>query len=479
MARVALWSSVPLWEVHHAETVDLAWFHSDRGDSIHYLWCKGFLPSCPANSTHDLARCVLCRRQSRYTMDKLLPPGTTVVPLDLPKVHLRHSAPTSESEMRDFTLMGVPFGEMVLSQLVDDTCELHLSDETLQTRGQTLLASAVSLFLAARKYFEDFKIDTVYAWNGRRPSDGPVLWAAKDLGLSYHAHITGGQRDRLLILPATRVHDARIYRDEMDRVITEGLETLGREKVERIGRDYFSLLPQGSIETIGHERFVDNWVALPRALTESPKPLLVYFTGSPFERAYMSDSHGEVEDFSDEFNIIERLSQEVTIRSRYQVVVRWHPNLRSSGPRLRSQIESCIARSAEAFHIRAAESLDSHALARQAAVVVSTGSTMGIEAAAAGGVSILLGEAYYMRRAGLYRPRDWSDLLAILDSSPQAITPSGGLEFGFHQLNFGNYSLHRVKLDETGRAHVGQARIRAPLLRRLDKVLRLTKRGGR
>jgi hypothetical protein len=43
--NVLIYSHVPIWEKHHVESVDLAFYHTKRGDNVFFLSCENSLPS--------------------------------------------------------------------------------------------------------------------------------------------------------------------------------------------------------------------------------------------------------------------------------------------------------------------------------------------------------------------------------------------------------------------------------------------------
>ena len=49
LKNVLIFSHVPLWDAHHAESVELALSEYKKGNKVHFISCVGALQTCPAN----------------------------------------------------------------------------------------------------------------------------------------------------------------------------------------------------------------------------------------------------------------------------------------------------------------------------------------------------------------------------------------------------------------------------------------------
>ena len=80
--NVLVYSHVPLWVEFHAESVEFCLRHLQQGDNVFLLSCDGSLTSCPANPFHNLENCGRCRRQTQWTIKRIL--NDQVVDIRLP-----------------------------------------------------------------------------------------------------------------------------------------------------------------------------------------------------------------------------------------------------------------------------------------------------------------------------------------------------------------------------------------------------------
>jgi len=90
--------------------------------------------------------------------------------------------------LKDFCLYDVPFGELTASQLVADARDCYITVEDLRPRIESLLRNSIALYTEVRKIIRESGVQMVYVFNGRRCSEGPVCYAARDEDVIYKVH---------------------------------------------------------------------------------------------------------------------------------------------------------------------------------------------------------------------------------------------------------------------------------------------------
>ena len=69
--KVLVYSHVPLWEQHHAETIEICEKHINQNHDVFILNCNKKLFNCPAN-IHKLPKvCDKCLKQTNRTLNYL------------------------------------------------------------------------------------------------------------------------------------------------------------------------------------------------------------------------------------------------------------------------------------------------------------------------------------------------------------------------------------------------------------------------
>ena len=177
--KVLIYSHVSNWEIHHAETIELALKHIDLGDDVYILSCDGALTSCPSNPLHNKFLCISCKAQTKYTMMKILRGQAKDFRLKLRENSIKVPYFSTLEELKALRLYDVPFGELVTSQLVDDARDCYIKVEDIRPRIENLLQNSIALYTEARKIIRESGAEMVYVSNGRRCSDGPVCYAVQ------------------------------------------------------------------------------------------------------------------------------------------------------------------------------------------------------------------------------------------------------------------------------------------------------------
>mgnify|MGYP000683274512 CR=1 FL=1 len=427
-----------------AQLLELLWQKHEEGETCVLLTCESSLPSCPANARHESRICAECLRRSSRTSQFLLPPDTKVLKLGLPAGPIQRSEVLGLRTIQDLaglTWGSMPVGELVLNQLSDDISDTTEELRSLNKEARILSNLAINLYERAKQVIVKESISRVYVWNGRRPSDGPLLYAAKDCGLEYFAyHWNAG--DALHVLPALKVQSISAQNSQLARAKNQFVEGDVRlldghqfYEHQRFGSPQLRHLPRFGAQNA--EVFEAN----------STKPIVAMFVSTPSEYASMADRVHPCKVFNDPFDFIRRINDDEEIQSNKEFVVRWHPNMRFSGPTTQAKIQETVRATPSIKHILPDSKISSYALLEQAEAILTSGSTIGVEALYWGVPSILAGRAYYEELDSITKPADWVELKELLlKSRYQSASQHDALVYAHHFL-VGNTPISRAELE--------------------------------
>lgn len=385
-------ATTPLWPSHHAESIEIAHRLKNTGKHL-YVCCTGALHSCPANSGKSSSLCNKCRCESNYTRKVLLPRNFEFIELGLSETkHDLHHRPSNTAELLDIYHEEMPIGRLVASQLFNDSKGEYIDVEKNCEKIQNLLLDGVALYEEIKKLILKYDISQVYAWNGRRQSDGPALWAAKALNKRYVAYIAGGQRDRIYMLDSLSVQDFEARATDLNLLIDSN-EDLNLDFLQQQANIYFQEYMTGSLKQTGfvYEKKINS--EKPKA-KNLEKPLLLIVTSSPKEHVHQStyekyfgdDPYGHTLAFLDDHRIFDK----------FDVVVRWHPFNRRSNELTRRRISQLIERHHQAEHYPPGSNVDTYELMSRASVVYGTGSTVAQYAALSKKIVLIYGPSAIM-----------------------------------------------------------------------------------
>jgi len=488
--NVLVYSHVPLWTDHHAESLELAARHEVAGDRVYLLSCEGALASCPANPHHESQLCVRCRRQTAHSLNAILAPRVNRLTLSFDRRTFTIPRFVDISDLVAFRMNGVPFGALVASQIVDDHRDCYVDLAPLAPRVERLLEDAINLYHAARRLFVEHAINKVYVWNGRRCSDGPVAYAALSLGISVETHVWGGDENSFQTIASPMIHDLAANHSAIIGLYQSYVSEHGEETARLQASLFFEEQRRGTASYPGFLSVVDRFA--PGGLPpRDMRRRIVIYTSSFWEYYALPGYAGGC--YASHYEGIRALLQDERITGEHELIVRWHPNLRSCGPSERQVVERVIAgTSGCAVHLPPESSVDSYALLESADVVVTFGSTIGIEAAYYGKPSIMLGRSLYQGLGSCYEPTSHEQAVSLLQQPLPPLPRLGAIQYGLFLKRRGAHAFEYLRRATDGAWYRGLAPVLPPrqkvserawqalrrvpsgALRRLRKSMRLT-----
>jgi FkbM family methyltransferase len=420
--------------VHHAETIELVHSLFNRGDQVFVLTCRGALVSCAANPSHDRYLCFRCTLQSDYSSRNLLPHSINHLTLTLDAEVTQDNLLefTSIQDFTNYTFEGVPLGRMALSQLVDDYSDVFLPLKVVNTKGITLIQNGQKLYLAAIDFFKTNKIQEVYVWNGRRVSEGPLLYAAKALGIEHFAYISGSEPNKYSLIKGLGVHSTSARTKYILEVLSDLSNSRDAVNLKSAAKSFYELQEFGVQRDLAARKFVDDKTFLPNGVFRTNRLIKLAVFTSSFWEWVGNPEHVEVPvEFQDPYKVIEKLLSNDQIMNNAEIVVRWHPNLRNAGEIEKSEMLRIIKIShPNVIHVMPESNQDSYQILDEADVVLTNGSTIGVEASYRRKPSILAGFAVYQGIGATHEPANFEQLVDLILSKPKAVGYREAVAFG-------------------------------------------------
>jgi hypothetical protein len=437
MANILVFSNVPLWTIHYAEAVEICLDKLGDGNTVHLLSCSGSLQTCPANPNHSDVLCKDCIKQTRWARDKILSNkciDICLTRLESIEAQIKLDQENFESleDLNKYKYFDLPAGELVASDLVDRYRDSFLSLTGKQDNIKRLLINCIALYEYSREVLEEYKIDIAYVWNGRRGSDGPVIHAARALGIKAFAYISGPVESSYIMMEAPYVQDLSENKKRINLAIKD------------ISQSNFSTVSYEADKFFSKQRFGTHTYAGSASFSDSHKrkldisyckPILTIFTSSYWEFYGMSDYKSGT--YENHYDGVKRIVSDLSILDSWSCHVRWHPNLCNCGPDEKIAIETIIRNSHDSItHYPSNSDVDSYDLLDKSDAVITFGSTLGVEATYYGKPSILLGRALYEDLDVCHKPTNHDSLVKLLLSDDIRPLPRrGSLLFGYSQMN--------------------------------------------
>ncbi len=266
----------------------------------------------------------------------------------------------------------------------------------------------------------------IFTYNGRFAACLGIAEAARSFDVPLVIYETGATRERYELFRESP-HNLAFISSEIRRYWSNAGPT-----EHAIAHEFFAR--KRARDDRDWKVFVDDQE--PGALPARPpgRRHIVFFTSSDYEMEYVGrESNGL---FIDQQTAIEHLVRWASARSDVTLTIREHPHSREVQPENRAWLMRISAENV--FVVHGESPVDSYALMDSADVVVSAGSTMGIEAAYAGRASIVVEPAYYSDLGCVYEPRTIGDLEALLEDPALLPLPvEASLPVGYYLANYG------------------------------------------
>jgi len=243
--KVLIYNHVSNWQDHNAVTIELALKHIDLGDDVSVLSCGGALASCPANSFHNKKLCMSCKAQTNYTLAKILCGQTKDFRLRLRESSINLPYFSTLKKLKDFRLYNIPFGELVVSQLVAEARDCCITVEDLRPRIVSLLRNSLALYTEARKIIRESGVEMVYVYGGKRCSDGPVCYAARDEDVIYKVHEGGGKKNTYKTLRALKIQGLVENKKLMEDSFVDSVKQRGIKNTEEDAKVFYTINKKG------------------------------------------------------------------------------------------------------------------------------------------------------------------------------------------------------------------------------------------
>ena len=352
-----------------------------------------------------------------------LPPHAFVPP---PIRHWRPAEPLPQptgytrSAMRQVMYRGASLGRALLQ--VHPDRNTPVTDEHIWPKRwvDACIRSFAYAYDQTARVVADHQATAVVVFNGRFLHDSAVAGVAEHVGIPVLSFDSGGNdTDFDLTIDAT--HDWSALQVRMRRMY----DSWDPEDRDRIGGQWFE-------ERLGHldprnALFVESQ-NLGKGLERAEgKRMVVYFSSSGDEISELDLDWRDY--FGGQPGALLALADVCRAQPETMFVVRTHPHKRMKPARDVQEWHEAVQEAAPDLHLDEYSDIDSYTLMRQADIVVTYGSTTGVEASYAGKPVIVMGPSAYDELGCAVRVKDVEEIeRALRDAAPG--DRSGAVSYG-------------------------------------------------
>lgn len=371
------------------------------------------------------------------------------------------------SAIRLLTYRGAPLGKAIL-QSTPDT-ETPVTDDYLWPPGwlEAAIRSYAWAFDQTLALIEARNITALVTYNGRFLHDAAAAAAAQHAGIPVLSYDMGGN-DTQFDLTIDATHDWSALQRRMRNMY----DTWPAHERDAIGSSWFTERSQHADER--NARFTDAQ-QVGQGIDRPQGLLVAYFSSSGDEISELELDWSEY--FGDQPGALRALA-EACRDIGATLLVRTHPHKRRKPKRDVEEWHEAVRAAAPDIHLDEHSPVDSYTLMRQADVVVTYGSTTGVEAAFAGRPVVVMGPSAYDELGCATRVRTPEHLRSAL-AAPTPGIQEGSIAYGLMMRRRG-FASRFVEVREPGDMRIlGGVAMREPsrAVRSLSDLLVRRERG--
>lgn len=423
------------WRPHFETELEVVLQSLKKGRRVIVLECDGSPLFCEGNPRGEMGGCVLCKGRrnagykliegkiERYSFSEFLDTGDDKI----------DDQNWNEENLKAWEFDGEKLGEGVFSSLISHYRRENPPFDKREVHGR--VRSSKMFYIAVRNAAAKFKPAEILIFNGRFASCRASMFGGRrgypDADILIHEK--GHSRESYSLLRNQRVHDL-VPREQFVKEIWEQSSHTEQEK-ESIAAGFYEERKAG---------IVSNW----RPLTDGQKKgavpddvnrglrNVVVFLSTDDEYAAVGPEWKEGV-FDSQLDGCRYLVSLLPEMKTTQLVIRMHPNQKRDPATVQKYHELAEA-FPERFCVLPPEDVtDSYSLLNAAGVVVTFGSTLGIEAPYWGVPSILLRAALYRGLGSVYLPGSEEELKNLLIGEIEPLPKRGAVVFGYFKKSFG------------------------------------------
>ena len=305
------------------------------------------------------------------------------------------------------------------------TAQPDLFSKSILPMTEKYAGVALNTYYATINLIHQTQPDLVYYYNGRWASCKPIEWAAEDCGIKVLHHERGSDTDKF------EIYQGAYYSYEEHRNRIKKLASITNDETLRvIGSSHF-IKKRNRTDTYW-PAFASNQIygSFPDIL--NGKKYIAYFTSSEDEFSQIPGNRIDTY-FGSQFEAF-KILKSLAFKKKVPLVIRVHPNVALKNPEESFFWDSQADTNTIIFGSKA--DVDTYALLDHANIVVTYGTTVGLEAAYIKKPSILIGNSPWFNEPGFHCPRNLTELDRLLDYAP-ANNCDFVYQYGYYMEKFG------------------------------------------
>jgi hypothetical protein len=360
------------WFHHNSELALLKHFEADF--DIIYLFCKSSLTTCGVTTYPTENSCKACVQSHWEKLANIQQnwmffefPSEHSIDIAVPKI------PTTHLDISRLKIDKYEIGKTLIKGITRHSLnwfDLDFSDEAIQYQLRQIYRSSAFVYYSMRDIIKKLKVDALVTFNGALFPEEAVLASAQAEGITIYVHERGTFPDTIQV---TLNKNTNLQQD-----VSQSASRIGQISQSEIERaDTFLQAPT---KLWKHPGFGQQWrkeSTILRDLGSRDYDIWVYFDSSEEEVRYVPGKE-DIRPLANKLRIFLDSIRTILIEEKVLVVLRMHPNSKSVTQR--REVLHWLSELPYVQILWPEDDVDSYALLSLSKLVITSGSTMGMEA---------------------------------------------------------------------------------------------------
>ncbi|MCD6019438.1 MAG: hypothetical protein K0S53_2559 [Bacteroidetes bacterium] len=415
----------------HTETeLELIQQHLDKNDTVFRVICKGDMPACDINPTHEYLKCLKCDN-NRKCGEKLLNGS----PHHLPIISNSYVPDFTDlnnckniAELKKIKFRNFDVGMAIASSLISEFREPDLDVIKHKELIRKFFIGTIRTYLTALDHIKKHKPSIVYIFNGRLAYEKAALRAAQESNTTYIVHERGCDKYHYDLFVNNSPHDFDYHLNQLDTYWEKGLHS--DEERNKIANEFFTSRRKGTqkewvsfTEKQRHDLMPENF---------DPTKINIGIFNSSVDEYAATDKVKEYPFYQNQEDFIDTIVKKFNDKPDYHFYLRVHPNL---SPVKNLQTERISQLSNKNLTIIPGTSeVSSYKLLDHCEKVITFGSTMGIEAVYWEKPSILVSRSSYDTDDSVYKAKSYEETVELIETDIKPRGKTTALKVGYYNM---------------------------------------------
>jgi len=415
--KVMIYSPFSVWDPHFETELEFAKNYIDKGYEIIFITCQKELSSCGPNPYHYFEKCWRCRSRFKSGIKWLGSDKVTIHGIDnLSDAQIKEVGEVANNnyksidEIKGIYIDNADIGLATISSIVTILHEPYPSIITNKSIIRDNIQVAATVYYSILNHLKDLSPSVLVLFNGRMSALRPALRAAQRLNVDCFLHERAGVIGGYTCIKNSYIHDLEITKKSIESVWNDSVSSDANKK--NLACEWYEerlkWVPQASVSFQKGKKKGK----LPQQFNDSKINIGIFISS---EEEFVAIEEWKNPFYKDQTEALSRLLLDLEgINNIFCIYIRVHPNLSKVNNSQTRGILDLSKKFPFVNIIQAEEKVDSYALVKNCSLIITYGSTMGIEACYLGKMSILMGRAEYEDLNCCIKPSSHEDLIHIL-----------------------------------------------------------------